>query len=258
MGKKRKSNVSDAEILACYGRVRSAYKVAAELGVGDTTVYRVLAANAVDRVGLEEYRKKAALFDAEQGRQLRREYEAGLTVTELVSKYGGTAGTVKQAIKRAGGVLRLNPCPTIKPGELDAIRRLHAEGLSQLSISLRINRSQSFVSRVLRQNGLPPQRRKEAKGHLNRDGYRLVPLSASDPLAAMRRANGFVHEHRLVVARWLGRVLRPDETVHHKNGVKTDNRLENLQLRQGRHGNGVALCCADCGSRNIVPDDLED
>ncbi len=64
--------------------------------------------------------------------------------------------------------------------------------------------------------------------------------------------NDWQLEHRVVMAGELGRPLSDDETVHHINLNRTDNRVSNLQLRRGQHGRGAAHKCLDCGSFNIA------
>ncbi len=61
-------------------------------------------------------------------------------------------------------------------------------------------------------------------------GYILVRLTPEHPLYCMADKHRLVSEHRLKMAQHIGRPLESHEVVHHKNGIKDDNRIENLEL----------------------------
>lgn len=62
------------------------------------------------------------------------------------------------------------------------------------------------------------------------DGYYRVLIEKDNPYYPMANNKGYVLEHRLVMAQHLKRCLDRWELVHHKNEVRNDNRLENLEV----------------------------
>ena len=67
-------------------------------------------------------------------------------------------------------------------------------------------------------------------GRKEKYGYIYVKLLPNHPFYAMADTEGYLAEHRLVMAEQLGRPLDRTEVVDHINGIKSDNRSENLQV----------------------------
>jgi hypothetical protein len=63
-------------------------------------------------------------------------------------------------------------------------------------------------------------------------GYVLVrvPKGHHRAFGPPRLVGAYAYEHDLVAEEMIGRHLLPDETVHHRNGLRDDNRPENLEV----------------------------
>lgn len=77
-----------------------------------------------------------------------------------------------------------------------------------------------------------------------------------------RASNGYVFEHILVMERYLNRHLYPEETIHHLNGIKDDNRLDNLEIWTRPQPTGVRVTDAVSWAKEILrrysPNNLRD
>lgn len=75
-------------------------------------------------------------------------------------------------------------------------------------------------------------------GRIKRKGYVWINLPGHHSLAGKGAHRRYVREHRVVMEGVLSRNLEPNEVVHHKNGIKDDNRPENLELWSHGHPPG--------------------
>lgn len=70
----------------------------------------------------------------------------------------------------------------------------------------------------------------------NSDGYIWIKISKRSKYSSMKNHLSYVLLHRLIMAKHLGRCLKPEEVVHHTDGNLENNRIENLELMtQNKH-----------------------
>lgn len=101
---------------------------------------------------------------------------------------------------------------------------------------------------------------------INSQGYVCIWLESSDPYFSMAKYKrnkraGYILEHRLVMAKHLGRCLMPWEVVHHKGTKypqgskenKADNGIENLELLPSQAANiAQEKLCRSCPLRKEI------
>lgn len=204
----------------------------------------------------------------EQEPEIQRLHAEGYAGSLIARRLGIPRDTLYKKLKEMGlEVDRHRRRSGLSQKEIQELCVAYQKGASTQELGERSGVSASAISTYLRAAGVEPRPAGFQHGsdhhawsggrYLDGNGYVKIWVSADDPFVCMaqkhgKSAGGYCYEHRLVMARQLGRPLEDHETVHHIDGNKQNNVLENLQLRQGKHGKGVVFCCADCGSHNIT------
>lgn len=229
-------------------------QVAQRLNHGKRQVHKVLRKNNC----LKQKRITPDLIE-----QIIKEFSTGASQNELRIKYKCSRKTIRNILEKNN--IEIIPWEHIrlKDNDIKKLRNQWREGIPKQEIMKSYGISSCTLERWLRKMG-ENTRRSSAKGDKHagwkggkttttENGYVLLWVSNNDQFYTMANSQNYIPEHRYVMAKYLDRPLFDHETVHHINGNRSDNKIENLQLRIGQHGSGQAYCCADCGSKNITP-----
>lgn len=207
------------------------------------------------------------LTDAEKAEILRL-YESGALSSEIGLKFQCSHSTVVDVVRRLGGGVRSpggDHARALTDDQELLLIEMYKQGARLDDIGNRFGVQASCINKIRRKRGVP--NRPPTRGPTNArwkegtrkpaGGYIDERVSSEDPLFCMARRGGssggaYVFQHRLVMARHLGRPLRDHETVHHKNGVRSDNRIENLELWSSRHPRGARVADQVAWAKEIL------
>lgn len=109
--------------------------------------------------------------------------------------------------------------------DYDKMINMYEDGCPINEIAKYFNVSRSYILVKLKKYGIDtsviyPHRR------ITKAGYVMI-YKPEHPSCS---STGYVREHRLIIEEHIGRYLEDNEEVHHINGNKSDNRIENLKL----------------------------
>jgi transposase len=163
-------------------------------------------------VKMKEYQKKEVIEAA---------YNELKSMKKVAERFGVSKKLIMDYMNKFG--LKRNPQKI--PLNVSEIARLFRNGKPIKELAQKYSVSEKTIKSRLWEQGI--QTDTYHKGYtIKHNGYVLI-YKPEHPRADKR---GYIPEHTLVMEQDIGRYLKPNEVVHHINGIKNDNRIENLKL----------------------------
>ena len=251
------NTLSDQEIKRLYQNGLSCAAVARQAGMSHGGMHKRL-----QRLG-ENLRKRCQHPSAISTEKMVDLYQSGIAVKDIAGLAGFSLSAVARRLKRVGVTIirkdyQREDLTNRHFGKLIAVKQVSTSGKSQWSCQcdcgkmtivpayqLKSGNTKSCgCSRQLR--GVRHPRWRGGK-YTNDGGYVIVAV----PPEKIGQSQHLL-EHRIVMDKTLGRRLFDHEQVHHKNGVRSDNRLENLELKVKAHGSGISTADAVIWATEIL------
>jgi hypothetical protein len=168
-------------------------------------------------------------------------YNDGNNATETARKFGMSRTGAEKIIKKH---CEWRPHGYLPESVKISIIEEWNSGKSIAKIAAKLSLDPMRTAKFLRDFGIKTEKRYAGANHGNwrggrsvdRNGYIKIWIEPNSPYFGWAGPRSDVSEHRLVMAKHLGRPLLKSETVHHIDRDSSNNSIENLQLRQGNHG----------------------
>jgi hypothetical protein len=184
------------------------------------------------------------VYNTGLGRHIDRIFEMAcneVPAAEIAAAVGAKTKTLQRYCARHAIDL---PRPILLADLDDEIRSLAEQGAGTPEIADQLGFSPTAVRQYCRVNSIGVGDNYHRGFAVTHGGYRMVKAPDDHPYADSK---GYVREHRLVMERHLGRYLFPGEVVHHKDGDKLNNDLNNLELTTLAEHTGEHARAGDCG-----------
>ena len=171
-------------------------------------------------------------------------YSGGKNMSVIARQYGISSSSVARVLKRKNVDTTVPPYTLLRGESEKPICEQYKGGASLTKLAKQNNLSVTGIHKILKRNGVERRRRggkvREVPDHIVQDI--LTRFADGESQQSIADTHGFRQVH-------VSRIVKLHQSVPHS----WQHRRENLELRNGKHGKGQCLQCAECGSRNLIP-----